>query len=927
MRTPVERLLGLRQGERGRSLLLFLYLFLVISTYVAGKATRDALFLGQYRAVQLPYADIAVTLVVIVLVGAYARGRRHVGLLALLVGSLLLLSSNALLLWWLGRGPHPPAWLPAVVYIWVGAFGVIAPGQVWTLANYVLTLREAKRLFSVIGSGAILGWMVGGLYTSTAARSSGAQNTLLAIAIALAACSLIVVAIWRQRPAALAEFADAPKAEGEPDAPSTLSGSLRLVCSSPYLRAIALLVGLSSLVTGIAAWQFKAIAKQYIPDTNALAAFFGMLNFYAGLLSLVVQLTLTRGVLRKFGVGVALFIVPLALMFGSIGLLVWGTLAAVVVLKGSDHVLRYSVDKSTLELLYLPLPPAQTFHAKLCIDTVVWRLGDASSSLLILLTAGVLAVAAVNITWLNLVLLAGWLLSAWVVYRHYLANLAGTINQHRLDSKRSSATVLDRAMSDLISTKLAAKDPQDVLYAIGLLEVSEQRRTHPALRALLRHPSAAVRARATSVLSEAGDLSVRPIVEELLHDEDLAVRTEALLYLAHHSEIDPLLHGPQGDSRADEFMAFSIRTALVAFLARLEGPGQGETASVLLDRMVAERGAEGARTRQEAARVIGSLGGRFDAQLQILLQDPDVEVVRQAIRSASRTYTRAHVEPVIAALGNASLVPDAVDALAGWGDRIVGTLRDHLVDGDVPISVRREIPDVLFRIGTPAATNALLEHLICADAVLRFRVIVALNRLREAHPDEEIDSRVVETALVGEIMGHYRSYEILATLGAQVTAADPVTRGLKESMDHELERIFRLLQLLFPDQDIHSAYVGVQSSNPLLHDNALELLDHVLKPQLRALLVPLIDSEVSIEERMAAAHQILGCGLGGCEEAVAALIYSEDPWLKACAAYSIGALGLTSLEPELARWLEDPDPLLRETARHSKAQLRRVEPA
>jgi hypothetical protein len=47
MRTPVERLLGLRQGERGRSLLLFLYLVLVISTYVAGKATRDALFLGR----------------------------------------------------------------------------------------------------------------------------------------------------------------------------------------------------------------------------------------------------------------------------------------------------------------------------------------------------------------------------------------------------------------------------------------------------------------------------------------------------------------------------------------------------------------------------------------------------------------------------------------------------------------------------------------------------------------------------------------------------------------------------------------------------------------------------------------------------------------------------------------------------------------
>ena len=93
------------------------------------------------------------------------------------------------------------------------------------------------------------------------------------------------------------------------------------------------------------------------------------------------------------------------------------------------------------------------------------------------------------------------------------------------------------------------------------------------------------------------------------------------------------------------------------------------------------------------------------------------------------------------------------------------------------------------------------------------------------------------------------------------------------------------------------------------------------RPQLRALLVPLLDSEVSVRERTELANRILGRGLGGREEAIAALIYSEDPWLKACAAYSIGALGLKALERELDRWLDDPDPLLRETARHSKAQL------
>ena len=51
------------------------------------------------------------------------------------------------------------------IYIWVGVFSVLAPSQVWTLANYVMTTREAKRSFGFIGSGAILGWIVGGFAT------------------------------------------------------------------------------------------------------------------------------------------------------------------------------------------------------------------------------------------------------------------------------------------------------------------------------------------------------------------------------------------------------------------------------------------------------------------------------------------------------------------------------------------------------------------------------------------------------------------------------------------------------------------------------------------------------------------------------------------------------------------------------------------
>ena len=68
-----ERLLDLRAGELERGLLLFAYLFLVIGSFVTGKAVRDALFLDEFGALLLPYADIAVALLVFVWVAAYLR--------------------------------------------------------------------------------------------------------------------------------------------------------------------------------------------------------------------------------------------------------------------------------------------------------------------------------------------------------------------------------------------------------------------------------------------------------------------------------------------------------------------------------------------------------------------------------------------------------------------------------------------------------------------------------------------------------------------------------------------------------------------------------------------------------------------------------------------------------------------------------------
>ena len=64
MLSVAERVLGLTGKELRRAFPIFAYLFLAMASSVASKAARDALFLDRYRAIDLPYVDIAIAVLV-----------------------------------------------------------------------------------------------------------------------------------------------------------------------------------------------------------------------------------------------------------------------------------------------------------------------------------------------------------------------------------------------------------------------------------------------------------------------------------------------------------------------------------------------------------------------------------------------------------------------------------------------------------------------------------------------------------------------------------------------------------------------------------------------------------------------------------------------------------------------------------------------
>ena len=343
-----------------------------------------ALFLSRFQAKQLAYADIASSVLVAIIVAGYVVIARRVHLRNLLVGSMLFFASNCAVFWALDHYYSRLVWLFPAFYIWVKIFGVLVPTQIWTVANYVLTTREAKRVFGMVGGGRSCGLDLLRLllqnddpelrHGKPAAGHGGFRSDLRRTGdpdLAQRAGGG-----WR-------EDVKSKRGRGQ-NSPRNLHQSMRLVFTTPYLRAIAAVICVSSLVTTLTGWQFLAIAQQTLVRKDALAIFLGNFNFYAGILSLLFQLLFTTRFLRRFGIGTALFMLPATVFMGSAGLLVFGTLAAVTTLKSCDQVLRYSLDQSTRELLYLPLAARVKIQVKWFLDTVVWRLGDGLSGLAVL---------------------------------------------------------------------------------------------------------------------------------------------------------------------------------------------------------------------------------------------------------------------------------------------------------------------------------------------------------------------------------------------------------------------------------------------------------------------------------------------------------------------------------------------------------------
>ena len=86
----------------------------------------------------------------------------------------------------------------------------------------------------------------------------------------------------------------------------------------------------------------------------------------------------------------ALSILPLSFVAGTAAIILSGALWAATLLRGTDKVIRYSVDTAALQLLYVPVSAETKVQAKSFLDTVVLRGGDGLGAVTVFLLTAVI---------------------------------------------------------------------------------------------------------------------------------------------------------------------------------------------------------------------------------------------------------------------------------------------------------------------------------------------------------------------------------------------------------------------------------------------------------------------------------------------------------------------------------------------------------
>lgn len=886
----------IRRGEHLRTLLLGLYLLFILFAYYILKPVSRALFLNKFDLDKLPWLYVLLAPAGGLLAYFYAKLAVRSSLktavtvatgfsVAMIVGMGYLLHFQ-----W--------SWIFYAFNIWVSMFSILMVTQGWVIAANVFNSREARRVYGVLGLGAVVGAGFGGTFAAATVKIIGVSNLIYASAF----FTLVAYGMFRGLLLLKDVNLDRAKAVSDEESNFNITDILGDVARYKHFQVIVGIISLTFLVDVMVEYQFQAFAKGRYQGDELVAFMSTFHGVYLNLVNFVFQFFLTGAVVSKFGVGGTLQIMPISISLASI--LVYASPGVLFssIARLTEAATRYTFNRTGMELLYLPLPLELKNRTKAFLDIFVDRFARGMGGLLLVLLTGPLALTTHELPLVIITLCFIWSFLSWRAQKEYISTIRNRLDTRSLNFEDARTRVNDPKIVELLERTAEGGSPRQAAYALRLLAEAPNHpmtallertvaRSEPEVRAAV-FEVAAVR-NATTLLPQAMAELRGSRAGETSPAIGPAVRYALAMDPAPAELVRRLLDHPAFP------VACSAIESLTPDFARAEIP----------DAWIVSAAADSRPDRRALAAIaIRSRAADQDNTLHTLLNDAEHDVVRQALRAVCVLKDRAYLDRLIRWLRTPDLRGDAMDALASFGSRIIGTLGDLMSDSGTAAALRLHLPRVIGRIGDQKAVDTLMAAIDEPDLSVRANITRALSKMRQAFPQLDYGSPVVGRQIASEAKRYFELRSALMLLdGAHGdgnnggrgngTAARILNGTIEERLQQTLDRVFRLIGLRYPPKDVYSAFRAMRRGNSReQHANALEFLDTVLDRELKRVVMPMLDESPTMQSR---GREIFRVAMQSPEDALRELLQSGDEWLVCCAAAVASESRLTGLRGDI----------------------------
>jgi AAA family ATP:ADP antiporter len=265
-----------------------------------------------------------------------------------------------------------------IFYVWVSVFSLFHVSVFWSFMSDMFNKEQAGRLFAFIAAGASAGALVGPLIPTLFAQVVGTDTLMLIAAIVLMIPVPLIVYLERLKVLELHNESvhvnlSEMRIGGKP-----LAG-FKLFFTNRYLLAIGLFIVLYTAIGSFVYFEQKNLLAEF--DRATRTQILGGVDITVNILTFGIGLFATSRIVTRFGMATTLALVPVFIVAGLLILAFAPILTVVLALQIARRAGNYGITRPAREMLFTAVDRETRFKAKPVIDIVVYRGGDAVSSI------------------------------------------------------------------------------------------------------------------------------------------------------------------------------------------------------------------------------------------------------------------------------------------------------------------------------------------------------------------------------------------------------------------------------------------------------------------------------------------------------------------------------------------------------------------